>query len=278
MGVIQRDEDFDMVSYHIRPEVCEQRFDECNRYWLDIAYGDTVVTPDRHINEFANIWNKYQSRVCFWWYRSDGSYFICSGNENWGYRDSAQCILGALPRFGDDAWERILMHIGLVHSDGSVDQGYIRDLGLPSGIPGNIDVALWLPISIFFYLKESGNLDLLDDMVRTYEGVEMTLAELIYRIIENVWRRRSKRNLVLMEKGDWNDAINYAGRQGRGESVMASEQLLYVCNEYRELASLVKGLPGVKGVGNAARSLRKALEEHAWDGEWYMRARTTRVR
>lgn len=271
MGVLQRDEDFDMISYHIKPEVYEERFDACNQYWHDIAYGDTAFTPDHRLNHFLNIWNKYQSRVCFWWYRSDGSYFICSGNETWGYRDSAQCILGALPGFQDDAWQRILTHISLVRSDGSVDQGYIRDLGLPSGIKGNIDVNMWLPISIFFYLKETGALDLVDDIVTSYDGVEMTLAELIYRIIENVWKRRSARGLVLMEKGDWNDAINYAGRDGRGESVMASEQLLYLCNEYLELASLVRGLAGVKSVGNVARSLKSALETHAWDGEWYMR-------
>lgn len=271
MGIIQREEDFDLVDYHIKSEVYEKRFDECNQYWLDIAYGDYVFTPDYRIDRFLNIWNKYQSRICFWWYRSDGSYFICSGNETWGFRDSAQCILGALPRFQDDAWQRIMMHVGLVHSDGVVDQGYIRDLSLPSGIPGNIDVAMWLPISIFFYLKESGDIDLIDEIVSTFDGVDMTLAELIYRIIENVWRRRSPRNLVLMEKGDWNDAINYAGRDGRGESVMASEQLLYLCNEYLEVASLVKGLPGVKSVSNVARTLRRALEEHAWDGEWYIR-------
>jgi len=271
MGVMQREEDFDLISYHIRPEVYEERFEATNQYWLDIAYGDTVFTPDNHVNHFLNIWNKYQSRVNFWWYRSDGSYFICSGNETWGYRDSAQCILGALPRFTDDAWERIQMHIGLVRSDGSVDQGYIRDLHLPSGIPGNIDVAMWLPISIFYFLKESGNLDLVDDIVTTFDGVDMTLAELIYRIIENVWGRRSPRDLVLIEKGDWNDAINYAGRDGRGESTMASEQLLYLCNEYLELASLVRGVPGVKSVGNVARSLKAALENHTWDGEWYIR-------
>jgi cellobiose phosphorylase len=271
MGVVQREEDFDMVEYHIRPDVYEQRFEACNQYWLDIAYGDAVFTPDHRINHFLNIWNKYQSRVCFWWYRSDASYFICSGNETWGYRDTAQCILGALPRFQADAWERIVRHVGLVRSDGSVDQGYIRDLALPAGTPGNIDVAMWLPISIFFYLKESGNIDRVDDMVDTADGVEMTLAELIYRIIENVWQRRSPRNLVLIEKGDWNDAINYAGRRGRGESVMASEQLLYLCNEYLELASAVKSIPGVKSVGNVAKALRESLEENAWNGEWYIR-------
>lgn len=271
MGVLERDEDFEKISYHIQPEVYEERFEATNQYWLDIAYGDTVFTPDHRMNHFLNIWNKYQARVCFWWYRSDGSYFICSGNETWGYRDTAQCILGALPRFLDDAWERILTHIALIRSDGSVDQGYIRDLALPSGIPGNIDVAMWLPISIFFFLKESGDLDLVDDIVTTYDGVEMTLAELIYRIIENVWQRRSPRDLVLIEKGDWNDAINYAGRDGRGESTMASEQLLYLCNEYLELASLVRGLPGVKSVGNVARSLKAALEEHMWNGDWYSR-------
>ena len=271
MGVLQNEDDFDKIPYHIRPEVYEERFEACNQYWLDIAYGDTVFTPDNQVNQFVNIWNKYQARVNFWWYRSDGSYFICSGNETWGYRDSAQCILGALPRFLDDAWERILMHISLVRSDGSVDQGYIRDLGVPSGIPGNIDVAMWLPISIFRFLKESGNLDLVDDMVTTYDGVDMTLAELIYRIIENVWQRMSPRDIVLIENVDWNDAINYAGRDGRGESTMASEQLLMLCNEYLELASLVRGLPGVKSVGNVARALKSALETHAWDGEWYMR-------
>jgi cellobiose phosphorylase len=271
MGIMQNEDDFNMISHHIKPEVYEERFAACNQYWQDIAYGDTVFTSDNQVNHFLNIWNKYQSRVCFWWYRSDASYFICSGNETWGYRDSAQCILGALPRFIDDAWQRILMHISLIRSDGSVDQGYVRDLGLPAGIPGNIDVALWLPISIFFFLKESGNLDLVDDMVATFDGVEMTLAELIYRIIENVWRRRSERDLVLIEKGDWNDAINYAGRDGRGESTMASEQLLYLCNEYLELASLIRGLPGVKSVGNVARSIRAALEDHAWNGDWYMR-------
>ncbi|MDD5447685.1 MAG: hypothetical protein PHO53_00730 [Actinomycetota bacterium] len=271
IGIAQNDEELEHVSEELAPEIYEERFKECNDYWRDIVYGDTVFTPDQDVNVFVNIWNKYQARVCFWWYRSDGSYFICSGNEHWGFRDSAQCILGALPRFLDDAWKRILMHVGLVRSDGSVDQGYIRDLGIPSGIAGNIDVAMWLPISIFFYLKESGNLDVVDDVVETHDKVEMTLAELIYRIIENVWRRRSVRNLVHIEKGDWNDAINYAGREGRGESVMASEQLLYVCNEYLELASQLHGLPGVKTVRGVAERLRKGLETHAWDGRWYMR-------
>lgn len=274
MGILERDEDFDKIEYHLRHDVYEERFQETNRYWLDIAYGDTAFTPDRHINHFVNIWHKYQARICFWWYRSDGSYFICSGNETWGFRDSSQCILGALPRFQDDAWERIVWHIGLIRSDGSVDQGYIHDLALPSGTPGNIDVAMWLPISIFFYLKESGRLELLDDLVSTFDGVEMTLAEVIYRIIENVWKRRSSRNLVLMERGDWNDAINYAGRQGKGESIMASEQLLFLCNEYLELATKVKGLPGIKTVSGIARSLRQALEEHAWNGKWYIRGTT----
>ncbi|MDD5747744.1 MAG: hypothetical protein PHP64_01610, partial [Actinomycetota bacterium] len=178
---------------------------------------------------------------------------------------------GALPRFQDDAWERILWHVGLVRPDGSVDRGYIHDLALPSGTPGNIDVAMWLPISIFFYLKESGDVDLLDELVSTQGGVEMTLSEVIYRIIENVWGRRSKRNLILMERGDWNDAMNYTGRLGKGESVMASEQLLYLCNEYLMLASLVRGLPGVRTVANIARSLRNALEKHAWDGSWFLR-------
>ncbi|MBU4240005.1 MAG: hypothetical protein KKE43_00720 [Actinobacteria bacterium] len=274
MGIARDKSDFDLVGHHIKPEVFEERFTACNRYWLDIAYGETVYTPDKHVNHFLNIWNKYQSRVCFWWYRSDGSFFICSGNESWGYRDSAQCILGALPRFLDDAWQRILWHVGLIQSNGSVDQGYIRDIKKPSGTPGNIDVAMWLPISTFYFLKESGRVNLFDDMVTTQDKVDMAFSELIYRIIENVWSRRGARNLVRMERGDWNDAMNYAGREMRGESVMASQQLLYLCKEYLELSRTVAELPGTRFAKNVAGALTEALEEHAWDGGWYIRGTT----
>lgn len=271
MGIARDESDFERVEYHIRPEVFEERFLACNKYWLDIAYGETAVTPDQDVNHFLNIWNKYQSRVCFWWYRSDGSFFICSGNETWGYRDSAQCILGAIPRFPEDAWKRVLFHVGLLRADGSVDQGYIRDIKLPSGTGGNIDVAMWLPIMVFFLLKETGRTDLLDEMVTTFDQVDMTLSELVYRIIENVWKRRTARNLVRMERGDWNDAMNYAGREIRGESAMASQQLLYICKEYLELANHVAGLPGTKFVRTVVDTLTGALEKHAWDGDWYIR-------
>ncbi|MDD5748923.1 MAG: hypothetical protein PHP64_07770, partial [Actinomycetota bacterium] len=83
MGIVEHDEDFERIEYHLSPEVYEERFRATNRYWLDIAYGDVAFTPDQDINDFVNIWHKYQARVCFWWYRSDGSYFICSGNETW---------------------------------------------------------------------------------------------------------------------------------------------------------------------------------------------------
>jgi cellobiose phosphorylase len=52
---------------------------------------------------------------------------------------------------------------------------------------------------------------------------------------------------------------------------MASQQLLYLCDEYLALTELVPRMPGQKSVRNTAKLLRAALEEHCWDGEWYIR-------
>jgi cyclic beta-1,2-glucan synthetase len=77
--------------------------------------------------------------------------------------------------------------------------------------------------------------------------------------------------LPLIGTGDWNDGMNRVGEHGRGESVWLG-WFLYatlmnfapVARERGELALSTAWL------GHASR-LRAALEQHAWDGEWYRR-------
>jgi cyclic beta-1,2-glucan synthetase len=81
-----------------------------------------------------------------------------------------------------------------------------------------------------------------------------------------------KHGLPLMGAGDWNDGMNRVGIDGKGESVWLGWFL------FTTLAAFTPHVDAHKQKmrGNRYRkhldNLRKALEEKAWDGDWYRRA------
>lgn len=75
-----------------------------------------------------------------------------------------------------------------------------------------------------------------------------------------------------MGSGDWNDGMNRVGHEGRGESVwlgwflaMVLQRFAVVCEDREDVDRAVR-------YREHAALLVKALEEHAWDGAWYLRA------
>jgi cellobiose phosphorylase len=73
-----------------------------------------------------------------------------------------------------------------------------------------------------------------------------------------------------MGAGDWNDGMNRVGVDGRGESIWLG-WFLY--------ATLKRFAPLVESMGDdptpylqQAEQYAEALEAHAWDGDWYLRA------
>jgi cyclic beta-1,2-glucan synthetase len=78
--------------------------------------------------------------------------------------------------------------------------------------------------------------------------------------------------LPLIGIGDWNDGMNRVGVEGRGESVWLA---WFLTTTLRAFAARARR----RGDGTVAAELLAtadayvaAVEEHAWDGEWYRRA------
>ncbi|MFZ2042159.1 MAG: glycosyl hydrolase family 65 protein, partial [Desulfobacterales bacterium] len=72
--------------------------------------------------------------------------------------------------------------------------------------------------------------------------------------------------------GDWNDGMNLVGIHGRGESVWLGFFLYDVLMRFAEVAGARGDTAfGERCHGEAAK-LRRAIEEHGWDGAWYRRA------
>jgi cyclic beta-1,2-glucan synthetase len=78
--------------------------------------------------------------------------------------------------------------------------------------------------------------------------------------------------LPLMGAGDWNDGMNKVGIEGKGESVWNGWFLMTCLRRFAELADARGDADWAKSCREQAEHLRIAIEEHAWDGDWYRRA------
>jgi cellobiose phosphorylase len=75
-----------------------------------------------------------------------------------------------------------------------------------------------------------------------------------------------------MGTGDWNDGMNKVGAGGKGESVWVAWFQIAICKEFARVAAERGDTQRANECRNRAEQLRQAIEAHAWDGAWYLRA------
>jgi cyclic beta-1,2-glucan synthetase len=91
------------------------------------------------------------------------------------------------------------------------------------------------------------------------------------RALENGWKLGAH-GLPLMGTGDWNDGMNRVGSGGKGESVWGAWFQLTCLKQFADLAEARGDGERAREYRARAEQLRAAVEEHAWDGAWYLRA------
>jgi len=72
--------------------------------------------------------------------------------------------------------------------------------------------------------------------------------------------------------GDWNDGMNLVGKEGRGESIWLAFFLHTVLTQFADLADRQNDAAFAGRCLTQARQLKENIEQHAWDGQWYLRA------
>lgn len=228
-----------------------------------------IETPDPEMNLFINFWNQYQTRTTFQFSRDAGYYHggLLFGR---GYRDSCQDALGPLFSRPDWVRARILEMAGRQFSDGSVYHSYYPMTG-GGETTGHSDTPLWLPLIVMEYLKETGDFELLEEVIPYDDGGEDTLLGHIIRAVDLLKSRLNEDYLVYIGPGDWNDTLDYCGRGGKGVSAMNTFIYAYIL---KEMTKLLERLDDVRG--DDYRKLHICIKESVnkvlWDGEWYIRA------
>jgi cyclic beta-1,2-glucan synthetase len=78
--------------------------------------------------------------------------------------------------------------------------------------------------------------------------------------------------LPLIGKGDWNDGLDRVGHLGKGESVWNAFFLYDVLTKFAGIAEKQNDGETAARWRTKAEDLKRAVDEHAWNGEHYIRA------
>ena len=227
-----------------------------------------VETPDREMNIMLNVWNQYQAKTTFQFARNAGYYHggLMFGQ---GYREIQDC-LGTMITKPDWAKQKIIQMSHFQFKKGST---YHLFYPLTGGgeITGHSDTPLWLPMIIYFYLKETGDFDFLNQEEPYDDESEGTILEHMFRAIDYTLQNLTPRNLPKFGPGDWNDTLDYLGRKGKGESIMNAMLLCFVLKEAIELCNRLNLIEKKNEYELAYQNISKTVNEECWDGEWYVR-------
>ncbi len=269
LGASARPEEIPQVVSRYRDlGVVDTEFKRLKDFWEDYTGKVWVETPDSDFNLSVNIWNKYQCWVTFNWSRM-ASYYI-GGGSIVGFRDSSQDLLGVLPINTEWARKKLLYMWRHQFHDGGTLHNWdpITDMGPRTG---HSDDALWPVLATVWYIKETGETDVLNEIVPFYDGGEGTVYEHIQKSLSFTLGRVSRRGIPLMGEADWNDALDQVGIEGKGESVMSAEFLCWMLAEVAEISRAIGEDAQASEYEHAFDDISRRLNELCWDGDWYTR-------
>lgn len=115
------------------------------------------------------------------------------------------------------------------------------------------------------YLKSEAIPDGKKDLYQEFQFGEQTETLLLHieRAVESVCHF-GRHGLPLMWGGDWNDGMDKVGEKGEGESVWMAFFLYDIIGKLQKYTD--------KDYKEILEKLKYAIEQHAWDGKWYLRA------
>ena len=289
-NVINKAPAYALLDQFKTDEQFEASFAELNAYWTELLSSFQVDSGDVRVDRMAGLWNQYQCMVTFNMSRS-ASYYESGIGRGMGFRDSTQDLLGFVHLIPARARERILDIAATQFPDGSAYHQY-----QPLTKRGNNDIGsgfnddpLWLIFGVAAYVKETGDVSILKEMVPfdNDEKLARPLMEHLKRSIHYTLEHRGPHGLPLIGRADWNDCLNLNcfsstpgesfqttenNESGAAESTFIAGMFTGVCPDYEALCRLYGWTEEAEQVAGWYADMEKAILTHGWDGEWFLRA------
>jgi cellobiose phosphorylase len=288
--VINKKPAHEIISQFDTAEKARASLVKVKQKWTGLLGGYQAVTPDDKFNRLVNIWNQYQCVITYYFSRS-ASYFESGIGRGMGFRDSNQDLLGFVHIMPQLARQRIIDIASTQFEDGGAYHQYqpLTKRG-NSDVGGNFnDDPLWLIAAVSAYIKETGDLAILDELVPfdNNENNKASLMEHLKRSFDHVINNLGPHKLPLIGRADWNDCLNlncFSNNPdesfqttenksgGAAESVFIAGMFIKYGIEYADICRQLKKNTEAERAENSVAEMTDAVNKHGWDGEWFLRA------
>jgi cellobiose phosphorylase len=290
-GVINKTKARAIISGLDSTEKVDVAFRELQAYWTNLLSVFTVKSEDERLDRMVNIWNQYQCMITFCFSRS-ASFFESGIGRGMGFRDSNQDLVGFVHQIPERARQRIIDIASTQFADGGCYHQY-----QPLTKRGNNDIGggfnddpMWLIFGTVAYLRETGDLSILDEPVPfdNVPGSEKSLMHHLRVSFDHVVNNLGPHGLPLIGRADWNDCLNLncfsfdpdesfqttenKTDGSKAESLMIAGQFVIYGNDYVELCRYLGDNAEADRAQRHVDAMCEAVKRHGWDGEWYLRA------
>ncbi len=258
---LSQDEIAEVKSQYADDLSVEQAHGKMSDSIRKLLKGPVFKTPIPELDDFATCWLPRQISLGARWARVRHN----------GYRDLIQDI-GAMVFWNPgDAFIHLKRTLAFQHADGHAPRtwldGKIQDKDFS-------DNHVWIAYTVHNLIMETGDLSLLDVEIPFNDGSSASLYEHVKRAVDYLWEDRAQYGLCKIRSGDWNDCMNLTGPQGKGVSIWLSQAWVLANQQFAELAQVSgKGADADLAVERGEEMIRN-LNEHGWDGRYYLRAFT----
>lgn len=275
MGIGKADGEGKEAIESLKPAgVIEAEFEKVRNHWHNKISALQVDVPDEDLNNMLQVWNPYNSMMTYTWSRA-ASLVYSGARDGLGYRDTVQDILGVLHNIPEEAVERLkLMITGQVSTGGAmpVVKPFNHNPGqekAPEEEEYRSDDCMWLFNTVPAYVKETGDIDFYTTLLPYADKGEDTVFGHLRKAIEFNLERSGAHNLPCGLSADWNDCLELGQN---GETVFVAMQLRYALKTYIEIAEMLDKTSELEWATEKLEILDKNIDEHTWDGEYYLRA------
>lgn len=270
----------------------DEVYKDLKAYWDKKLNKLQIQTPNEGMNTMINTWNLYQAEINVMFSRF-ASFIEVGGRTGLGYRDTAQDAM-TVPHSNPEKCKQRIVEL----LKGLVSKGYGLHLFDPAWFEENPDTkpfksptvvptpnandmihglddacsddALWLVSSIVEYVKETGEYDFVDKVLRYADKGEGTVYEHMKKILDFSNEMVGATGVCKGLRADWNDCLNLGG----GESAMVSFLHYWALDNFLELASYLGREDDVKKYTEMKERVKKVCDEELWDEEWFIRGIT----
>ncbi|QEY35486.1 N,N'-diacetylchitobiose phosphorylase [Caproiciproducens galactitolivorans] len=294
LGEGKRETAAPMREKYSDPANVDRAFSDLAAFWDEKLSKLQVNTPNQGMNTSLNIWNLYQAEVNIMFSRF-ASFIEVGGRTGLGFRDTSQDAMTIASSNPEKCRQRIIelcrgltqqgygLHLFQPEWFDPEFQGKQQSFKSPTVIPtpsmeekvhgikdACSDDALWLIAAISEYIKETGEVSLLDEMVTYADGGEGTVYQHMMRILDFSAEQVGATGICKGLRADWNDCLNLGG----GESAMVSFLHYWALQHFLALSRFIGKTEEVEKYEKMAAKVKKACNDNLWDGEWYIRGIT----